>query len=116
MVRVQSWRKVRWVAQSVEHVHTTTNASSFIWQVGVMAARRGHCPEILFEPEPATISQDGQASLSRKSHYLESAGAEPAPATKGVRALYTRTAREDGLFSPCQLPPASMVMICGFVI
>ena len=63
-----------------------------------MAARWGHCPEIPFESEPATISQDGQASLSRKSHYLESAGAEPAPATKGVRALYTRTAREDGLF------------------
>jgi hypothetical protein len=55
-----------------------------------MAARRGHCPEIPFESEPATISQDGQVSLSRKSHYLENAGAEPAPATKGVRALYTR--------------------------
>jgi hypothetical protein len=66
-----------------------------------MAARRGHCPEIPFESEPATISQDGQASLSRKSHYLESAGAEPAPATKGYsRPQNTRIAREDGLFSP----------------
>ena len=39
-------------------------------------------------PAAAPISQDGQVSLSRKSHYLESAGADPAPATKGVHALY----------------------------
>ena len=50
-------------------------------------------------PAAAPISQDGQVSLSRKSHYLENAGAEPAPATKGCsRPQNTRTAREDGLF------------------
>lgn len=36
-----------------------------------MAARRGHCPEILFESEPATTQQRGQVSLSRLAHYQE---------------------------------------------
>ena len=78
-----------------------------------MAARRGHCPEILFESEPATISQDGQVSLSRKSHYLESAGAEPAPATKGCsRPQNTRAPREDG-FLPLNYHRLYELLVCG---
>lgn len=55
-------------------------------------------------PAAAPISQGGQASLSRKSHYLESAGAEPAPATKGVRALKIHGTVSVGVSDQSKMP------------